>query len=256
MKAFVLAAGFGTRLKPVTDTTPKPLVPANGLPLIAYNLALLKHVGLSEVVINLHHLGSQIENALGDGSALGLKISYSYEDPILGTGGGIAKVLPEMSDDFLVINSDLVTDFDLKGLISAHTNANHLATLAVRESADVERFGVLEVSDGVIQSVLGKPEATGGQKTHFTGIHMVNRAQLMAFLEKQSLPETFCIVRDVYIPSLCAGSATLGGFLHAGYWNDCGTFEALTAVENALKKNENLSYVQELGVFRDHFTKN
>ncbi|MDW7655053.1 MAG: sugar phosphate nucleotidyltransferase, partial [Nitrospiraceae bacterium] len=89
MKAMILAAGLGTRLRPLTDTTPKPLLPVAGTPLIVWNLLLLKRHGFQDVIINLHHLGSMIEQALGDGSRYGLQIVYSYEPVILGTGGGL-----------------------------------------------------------------------------------------------------------------------------------------------------------------------
>ena len=94
MKAMVLAAGQGTRLRPLTDTQPKALVPVGGRPMIEYSLLLLRHYGIRDVVINLHHHGEQIENRLADGSQLGLQISYSIEPELLDTGGGLLKAKP------------------------------------------------------------------------------------------------------------------------------------------------------------------
>jgi NDP-sugar pyrophosphorylase family protein len=85
----ILAAGFGTRLRPLTNTIPKPLLPVGGTPLIVWNLLLLRRHGIRDVIINLHHLGELIEKELGDGSTVGMRISYSHEPTILGTGGGL-----------------------------------------------------------------------------------------------------------------------------------------------------------------------
>ncbi|HWC50736.1 MAG TPA: sugar phosphate nucleotidyltransferase, partial [Nitrospira sp.] len=89
MKAMILAAGLGTRLRPLTNAIPKPLLPIAGTPLIVWNLLLLKRHGFQDVIINLHHLGPMIEQALGNGSKYGMRIYYSHEPVILGTGGGI-----------------------------------------------------------------------------------------------------------------------------------------------------------------------
>src|SRR5262249_17667983 len=94
VRAMVLAAGFGSRLRPLTDHTPKPLLKVGDHPLIAYALALLRAAGIRDVIINLHHRGEQVRAALGDGAAFGLSISYSEEDPILDTGGAIKKAQP------------------------------------------------------------------------------------------------------------------------------------------------------------------
>ena len=114
MKAMVLAAGYGNRLRPLTDHTPKPLVAVGGKPLIVHHLEKLATAGFNEVVINLGHLGSKIPEALGDGSTWGLSISYSDEGPEpLETGGGLAKALPLLGNDtFLVVNGDVWCDLD------------------------------------------------------------------------------------------------------------------------------------------------
>jgi CTP:phosphocholine cytidylyltransferase-like protein len=106
MKAMVLAAGQGTRLRPLTDTQPKALVPVGGRPMIEYSLLLLRYYGIHDIVINLHHHGEQIEERLADGSGLGLQITYSVEPELLDTGGGLLKAKPFLQDDtFIVINS-------------------------------------------------------------------------------------------------------------------------------------------------------
>ncbi len=114
MRAMILAAGFGTRLRPLTNTVPKALVPVAGRPLIEYGLFWLKAQGVEEVVINLHHLGDKIRDTLGDGRMYGLRIVYSPEEPILDTGGGIKKAQPWLDGEtFLVLNCDTILDLDL-----------------------------------------------------------------------------------------------------------------------------------------------
>jgi NDP-sugar pyrophosphorylase family protein len=103
MKAMILAAGLGTRLRPLTNTIPKPLLPIAGTPLIVWNLLLLKRYGFHDVVINLHHLGPMIEQAVGNGSRYGLRIIYSREPTILGTGGGLKQAEPNFSGESVLV---------------------------------------------------------------------------------------------------------------------------------------------------------
>jgi N-acetyl-alpha-D-muramate 1-phosphate uridylyltransferase len=118
MKAIVLAAGRGERMRPLTDRMPKPLVPVAGKPLIAYHLESLARAGVRDIVINLSHLGAQIPAALGDGSRFGVRIQYSDEGPVpFETGGGIFNALPLLGPaPFIVVNGDIWTDFDFTAL--------------------------------------------------------------------------------------------------------------------------------------------
>jgi len=111
-----MAAGKGTRLHPFTDNNPKPLIRVGGISLIERNILKLKENNVSEVIINVHHFGEKIINFLGDGSSYGLKISYSLEKELLGTGGGICNSIHHFQDPFIALSSDTWTDFDLKGL--------------------------------------------------------------------------------------------------------------------------------------------
>jgi MurNAc alpha-1-phosphate uridylyltransferase len=117
MKAMILAAGRGTRLAPLTDTTPKPLLPVHGKPLIEWQLAKLREAGFTDVVINLHHLGEQVEAFVGTGERFGVRTEYSRETSLLETGGGIVNALPLLGPDpFVVLNGDILTDFDFATL--------------------------------------------------------------------------------------------------------------------------------------------
>ncbi|MGE5946321.1 MAG: nucleotidyltransferase family protein, partial [Betaproteobacteria bacterium] len=132
MKAMILAAGRGERMRPLTDHTPKPLLQAGGKPLIAWHLERLAATGFREVVVNHAHLGKQIERALGDGSQWGLSIAYSPEPPgALETAGGIASALPLLGDEsFLVVNGDIWCDWDFSRARQLAKAATHLVLVA------------------------------------------------------------------------------------------------------------------------------
>lgn len=227
MIALLLAAGFGTRLKPLTDTLPKPLIPVGGLPLIVYNLALLKHHGIREVVINLHHLGHLIRKALGNGRPMGMKIHYSNEPHILGTGGGIRKAARQLGKDILVINSDIISDINLGALIRQHQRDKNLATLVLREHPEAAGFGLLHFRGRRLLSILKNPEPPAGAlSAHFTGIHIVRRDAIL----RLPLGKPRCIIRDLYMPALLSGEK-LGVKIHRGFWTDCGTHKAIARAE-------------------------
>ena len=128
-RAILLSAGRGERLRPMTDTIPKPLIPINGKPLIIYHLEKLSAIGIKDVVINISYLADQIRDTLGDGKKFNLNIHYSYEPDVLETGGGIVQALPLLGDEpFLVISADIYTDFPLETL-SRMSLGNSLAHL-------------------------------------------------------------------------------------------------------------------------------
>ena len=133
MRVMVMAAGKGTRLRPVTDLLPKPMAPVANRPVLYHILRLLKRHGFSEVVLNLHHMPEVITDYLGDGSGVGLDVRYSYEPELLGTAGGVKKNEDFLATGtFLVMSGDALTDIDLTGLVAAHRRNGAIATLAVK----------------------------------------------------------------------------------------------------------------------------
>ena len=171
--AMVLAAGQGTRLRPATDRMPKGLVPVAGRPMILYPLALLRHYGIGEIVINLHHHGDQIEALLGDGKALGLTISYSREPRLLDTGGGLLKAKSFLQDHtFIVINTDALIDLDLAALIAFHQRAGASATLVLRPDERADDYGSMDIdASGRISRFLESkaprvPRGAPGTRSH------------------------------------------------------------------------------------------
>lgn len=250
MNAMILAAGFGTRMRPFTDENPKPMVPVNGLPLLCYTLAWLKKNGITDVVINLHHHGEKIVKHFGNGKRFGLRIRYSRENKILGTGGGIKKALRYLDDEFLIVNGDIVFDLDLRRLLKQHSALkNPMATLLVRQVPDAKRYGVVGVLKGQVQNILGEPRVSQTLKeTMFAGVSVFNKKNLMqALKQNKKLTDFFCIIRDVEIPFLKSGGQ-MGAFLHRGFWrvNDNLADVAQTA---KILRQQRLSYAKELQHF-------
>ena len=221
MKGVVLAAGFGKRLLPLTDSIPKPLLPLGCMPLIGYSLKLLASVGIRDIFMNIHYLAEQLPNALGDGSDYGVKITYYKEKVILGTGGGLKNMQKDLGDDdFVVINSDTVLDVDLHAVLRAHKASNAMATMVLRNRPEHDNFGVIGVNEeGYISQILDKK--LEGQKIFplmFTGLQVLSNK----FLDY--LPQTgeSCVVRQGYLAALTKREL-LYGYISRDYWVDAGT---------------------------------
>lgn len=230
MKAMILAAGMGTRLRPLTNTIPKPLLPIAGTPLIVWNLLLLKRHGFHEVVINLHHLGPMIEQALGNGSKYGLRIYYSHEPVILGTGGGIKQAEPNFSGEpVLVLNGDTLFELDLEALCGVHLQRKAAATLVLRADPDAAQWGLVEVgSDDRIVRITGrgKPDAGPTQPRMFAGIHILS-PRLLRDVPKGKASS----IIDVYVSAI-QRDETVVGYDFSGYWSDVGTPQRYAQAEH------------------------
>ena len=244
MKALILAAGFGTRLRPFTHHTPKALAPVQGIPLIVYTLAFLKKNGIKEVVINLHHLGHKIKKLLGNGKNLGLKITYSPEVKILGTGGGIKKASRFLNDNFLVINSDVITDFNLKAFIKQHMKRKPLATLTLFKHPQAQKYGLLYYKNKKLLSILR--ETRPASHAMFASFHIINKKKIEPHWKKFPAGQMFCIMRDIYIP-LTSKNSAMDVHLLKGYWSVCDSQNDIHQTEKDFKsKGVRLSYATEL----------
>lgn len=162
MKAMVLAAGLGTRLKPITFGVPKPMVPVIDRPVMAHLLALVKRHGFTDAVANLHYFPDTIRDYFGDGSQFGVNLEYNFEAELLGTAGGVRAVsqsLTEGGEPFLIISGDALTDIDLTALVERHKSSGGVATLTVKRVADTREYGVvLHDADGRITGFQEKPD--------------------------------------------------------------------------------------------------
>lgn len=217
MRAMILAAGLGTRLRPLTNTVPKALVPVAGRPLIEYGLLFLKSHGIEDVVINLHHLGEKISAALGDGSVYGLRITYSPEASVLGTGGGIKKAQAFLDGEtFVVLNCDTILDLDLGALLAAHRQNHATATLVLRPDPEAARYGILETdAGGRIRRFLGQPAEVSEPLSAFmfTGLQVLE-PRIFDFMSEG---KTFGTTVETY-PQMLRTGEPLYGFIHTGPW--------------------------------------
>ncbi len=214
MRAMILAAGRGERLRPLTNRIPKPLAPVGGKPLILHQLHWLAEAGFHDVVINLHHLGGQIEELLGDGGDLGLRIHYSRESELLDTAGGIVKALPLLGDGlFLLVNGDIYTTFPLSRLPSELPDGVDMHLLLTPTPGFRDR-GDFEFTDG---RILGR-----GESHVYCGICII-RASLFAGRAVKPFS-----LRDDLFEALRDGR--LSAQVWDGYWTDIGTPDQLEAV--------------------------
>lgn len=220
MKAMILAAGRGERMRPLTDSTPKPLLEAGGRRLIEYHLAGLAAAGITDIVINHARLGEQIEARLGDGARYGVRIAYSAEgDAPLETGGGIHRALPLLgAAPFVVVNGDVWTDFPYQGLPAEPDGLAHLVL--------VDNPGHHPDGDFVLEN--GRLQAEGSGRLTFSGIG-VYRPELFADSEPGTFPLAPLLRR-----AMLEGAVT--GEYYAGRWVDVGTPERLQALDAMLTR--------------------
>jgi MurNAc alpha-1-phosphate uridylyltransferase len=222
MKAMILAAGRGERMRPLTDTCPKPLLPVGGKPLIVWHLERLAAAGFREIVINHAHLGQRIETALDDGSRWGLRIAYSPEPPgALETAGGIAQALPLLSDEpFLVVNGDIYCDWDV---LRAHDvlAASDLAHLVLVPNPEHHPQGDFVLDGARVRADGDAPKLT------FSGIG-IYRPELFAALVRGQPAKLAPLLREAMAQQAVSGEC------HTGRWTDVGTPDRLAELDAAL----------------------
>ena len=224
MRAMILAAGRGERMRPLTDTVPKPLLCAGGKPLIVWHIEALVRAGLRDIVINHAHLGQQLEGTLGDGSRYGARIAWSPEDEALETAGGIANALPLLGDaPFAVINGDIACDFDyarLPAIAGTMRTRNLQAHLVLVPNPPHHPLGDFALRDGKIL-------AEGEAKCTFSGIGLYDPL-LFAGIARGAKAKLAPLLRA----AMAAGAVS--GELHAGRWMDVGTSERLAELDRLL----------------------
>ena len=230
----VLAAGFGTRLKPVTDSCPKALVTVGGKTLLERHLEMLASFGIKRVIINLHHLPDQIREFVKDGDSWGLEVVYSYEPEILDTGGAIKNIAALRKHDLLLtINADaLFLDLvPIDRLVRQHREDldEPIATMLLREDSAAKSFGAIGVdSAGRVVDFLGR--SSGGvveKNLMFPGIQLLTQ-DLVALMPSER--KVFSVTRDVLAPAVENG-ACIKSYLYTGRWFDVGTPERLKVAD-------------------------
>ncbi|MBU1426106.1 MAG: nucleotidyltransferase family protein [Gammaproteobacteria bacterium] len=239
MKAMILAAGRGERMRPLTDHTPKPLLQAGGKPLIVWHIERLVNAGIADLVINHAHLGAQIEQALGDGSRFGASISYSDEGTALETAGGIAFALPQLGDEpFAVVNGDIYCDYDFSHLparATALADSADMAHLVLVNNPEHNRRGDFLLQDNRIISGAEPLSCTLYPVTHiltFSGIGLY-KPQLFAHIPRGTKAPLAPLLREQI------ASGKVSGEHHRGVWVDVGTQQRLDELDKQLRASQN-----------------
>ena len=235
MKAMILAAGRGERMRPLTDHTPKPLLPVGGKPLIVWHIEKLARAGIGDLVINHAHLGMQIEEALGDGSRFGVRIRYSPERPAaLETAGGIAHALHLLGDkSFAVVNGDIWCDYDFAQLpqrAAALQAGNDMAHLVLINNPAHNQSGDFHLQQDRLSPA-------GGTRLTFSGIGLY-KPSLFAQLDRNAAAPLAPLLREQI------AQGRVGGEHHTGRWVDVGTPQRLAELDKELRTTHNTGLAQ------------
>jgi mannose-1-phosphate guanylyltransferase len=220
VQALILAGGEGTRLRPLTSTVPKPVVPLVDRPFIAFMLDWLRSYGVDDVVMSCGHLASGVRNVLGDGSAFNVRLRYMEEPRPLGTGGALKLAEPLLDERFLMLNGDVLTDIDLSGQIEMHDRTGARATLALVPVEDPSAYGLVRTnSGGEVTEFVEKPSPDQIDTNNISaGAYVLERSVLDLLASDQPAS----IERDVFPQLVGAG---LYGCVSEAYWLDIGTPE-------------------------------
>ena len=192
MKAFLLAAGFGERLRPLTDKTPKPLIPVSGIPSICYSLMLLKEAGITDVVCNIHYHPDRIMDFFKKNSNFGFNIDFSFEKEILGTGGGLKQCERYFNDDdFIVLNSDIITDLKLQDVIAGFKNTDSPGTVVLYNSINIEK--TVSIMGNHVKDFrdFSSSACFSEDKAHCSGSSLTNLVPLEP-IKTADVPRSFC----------------------------------------------------------------
>jgi mannose-1-phosphate guanylyltransferase/mannose-1-phosphate guanylyltransferase/phosphomannomutase len=232
----VLAAGLGTRLRPITYDMPKPLVPVLNRPVMEHIVRLLARHGFEQTIANLHWFPELIEGHFGDGSEFGLELTYSREERLLGTSGGVRNAADFLGDSFLVISGDALSDIDLAAMREFHESHDGIATLATKRVEDTSQFGVaITGADGRIQGFQEKPDPSEALSDLANcGIYMF-RSEIFDFFPEPGTskaagpgdPAGFADWAMDVFPRLLEGDVPFYSHEIDAYWNDIGNLEEL-----------------------------
>ncbi|MCL2657480.1 MAG: nucleotidyltransferase family protein [Betaproteobacteria bacterium] len=234
MKAFIFAAGRGERMRPLTDTTPKPLLTLGGKPLIVWHIERLVRAGFRDLIINTAWLGEQIETALGDGSQWGARIVWSHEGEALETAGGIAYALAMLGDEpFLSVSADIFSDYDYARLAPRLQTMRDDATAPDAHLVMVPNPPFHPHGDFALRAD-GLLALDGAQKYNYAGFSLHRPA-----LFRHIAPGTKLAMRPIWNTLIPAGRAS--GELHTGVWENIGTLAQLAALNQRLTPNTEAS---------------
>jgi NDP-sugar pyrophosphorylase family protein len=220
-----LAAGFGTRLKPLTLGLPKPMFPLLNRPLLEHTLNFLSSQGIQDIIVNVHHLPEMIIEYFGDGTGFGVRLQFSREEEILGTAGGLKKAQSFLEKEtFMVMNSDVLADINLDSVLKFHKQKKSCLTLVVRQDDETEKYRPIHLADdGRITRFVDasiKHSSTTAQRVMFTGIQIMEPEIFYRIPANK-----FCGTTEDIFPTMIEEELPVYGYLHKKYWIDMGTRE-------------------------------
>jgi len=223
MKAVVMAGGEGTRLRPLTSSRPKPLVPILNKPCMQHTIELLKRYGITDIVVTLYYLADEIEGYFGDGSELGVNLIYTVEDTPLGTAGSVKKAEEYLKDDtFIIVSGDALTDLDVEKALAFHKEKGSVATLVLQHVDNPLEFGVVITDDnGRIRRFLEKPSwGEVFSDTVNTGMYILEPS----IFEYMQHDKNYDWSQDIF-PQILAEEKPMFGYVLGEYWTDVGSLQ-------------------------------
>ena len=222
MKALFLAGGMGTRLKPLTNDLPKPMVPVMGKPLLERSMLKFKDCGIDEIILSTCYKSQCIEEYFGDGANLGLKIHYACEDTPLGTGGAIKNAEEFFNDTFIIYYADILSDINIRDMIKFHKVKHAAVTIAVTQVENYSAYGVIEYNEHLYaQSFIEKPKLSEIKSNYINaGIYIFEPNILKEFPKSKAVS----LEREVY-PLLLKKGYSIAVYKSEEYWIDIGTIE-------------------------------
>lgn len=219
VQAIILAGGKGTRLRPLTHSTPKPVVPLANRPFLTYQLEMLCRAGISDVVLSLSYRPADVRSVMKTSCPEGINLSYVVEDKPLGTGGGVRYAARGMSGTLVIFNGDVLTDLNLRSVLSRHRRSGALATIVLTRVEDPTVYGLVETDgSGRVRGFLEKPSwEEVNTDTINAGVYVIEQELL------RYLPPRPCSIEREFFPELVRHREPFYAYTHEGYWLDIGT---------------------------------
>jgi len=229
MQAIILAGGLGTRLRPLADEIPKPLLPVKGIPIIEHAILNFKKHGILDIILSVGYKAEMIKEYFGDGSKWEVNIGYSVEDSPLGTGGAIKKIVKDIKETFLAINGDNLADFDWTEAISRHKENGAKITLSLYPVEDVTQYGIARLDNGRIIEFVEKPTVEKAPSNlNNAGGYIIEPEVLDILPDGVSSIERDCFEK-------LAGTGTVFAHIHSSQWFPTDTLEKYRRADEEFK---------------------
>ena len=229
MKAIILAGGLGTRLRPLTELTPKPLLPIKGVPIIEHAIVNFKKHAIVKIILSIGYQAEKIKEYFGNGEKWGVNIEYAIEDQPLGTGGALKKAAQGFKETFVAINGDNLADFDWTQALQAHNDSGAKITLQLFPVEDVTKFGIARLDNGKIVEFIEKPTVEQAPSNLNNAGGYIFEPEVLAML-----PEGFCMIEKDCFEKLAAQGVVYAHH-HAGQWFPTDTIEKYTHADENFK---------------------